>query len=395
MNWFRESFRAALLSLKLGLSRPRHQLLTMAGLFIASLTLMIVLTIPAGLSRIAAITGRDDVVVVLASPRGDETDGNITPERVERIGALPGVARDANGAPLMAPQFVVHSKFRRHDGMPVTAVVRGATSAVWQVIGDDVRILRGQRFESGVNELVSGVSAARRYLYAGADSDITLPRSIWHVSGEFGANGNLWESELWGDRDALQAVFNAQGQVTTIWVRLAGADGYSRFGEAMRADPQLRGLSFMKQRGFYASRVGFVVLFARVAAWTIAVLLGLQALLVSHNAIGLSLRARQRDLAILRSVGFRNSTLLTALLVETLLLSVLCAATAIAIGFLLLNGRGIDSSTLDSSIHFTAAMTPEVVLSTLAYAMLLGFFSAIVPAWSSLRAPLAPALASE
>jgi len=395
MGRFRELFRALLLSLKLGLSRPRHHLLTMAGLLVASLTLLIVLTIPAGLSRIAATTGRDDVVVVLASPRGDEADGSITPERVERIGALPDIARDANGAPLMAPQFVVHSKFPRHDGMPATAIVRGATPAIWHVVGDDVRIEHGQRFDSGVNELVSGASAARRYLYASTDSNITLPRSIWRVSGEFSANGNLWESEFWGDLDALQAVFNAQGQITTIWLRLARADGYVRFAEAMRADPQLRGLSFMRQHDFYAGRVGFVVLFARVAAWTIAVLLGLQALLVSHNAIGLSLRARRRDLAILRAVGFRSDALFIALLVETLLLSALCAVVAIALGFLLLDGKGIDSSTLDSSIHFTTAMTPEVVVSTLAYAMLLGLASTIVPAWSSLHAPLAPALASE
>ncbi|MBZ0221887.1 MAG: ABC transporter permease [Dokdonella sp.] len=390
-----ELLRAIALSLRLGFARPRHHLLTIAGLLIASLTLMAVLMIPAGLSRIASSTGRADVAVILASPRGDESEGNIAPERVQRIGALPGVARAADGAPLLAEQFVAHVKLPRRDGMPATAIVRGSDAKIWSVVGDEAHIDKGKAFGSAVNEMVAGSVAARRYLYAQAGSPITMTRSIWQVSGEFSAHGNLWESEFWADLDALRAIYNAQGQTTAIWLRLDGSDGYARLTEAMQADPQLRGLQLMRQADFYARRVGFVTLFARTAAWVIALLLGLQAVLVSHNAVGLSLRARRRELAVLRAVGFERGALLAALLIETLLLAALCAAIALVLGYFFLDGRGIDSSTLDASIHFTTAITGEVLISTLAYALMIGLASALIPAWSALRAPLAPALAGE
>jgi putative ABC transport system permease protein len=391
----RKFFHATVMILNLCLSRPRHGLLIATGLLIASATLLIVLTIPAGLERIAAKTGRDDVAVILASSRMDESDGNLSPELVKRIGDLPGVARTIKGSPLIAPQFVVHVKLQRHDGMPATAIVRGSTSAIWSVVGDSVRIDRGKPFADGLEELASGALAARKYVYAQAGASINLQRSAWRVSGEFDANGNLWESELWADIDSLQSIYNAQGQITTVWVRLSSPDAYAAFADAMQSDVQLRGLPHMKQRDFYARRVAILAQFVRIAAWVIAIVLGLCAILASQNAIGLSLRARRRDLAVLRAIGFGNGTLMAALLVEILLIAAVCAAVGIGIGLIAFNGNGIDSSTLDASIHFTTAVTPGVAVSTLCYALALGLISVLIPAWRSLHAPLVTSLTRE
>ncbi len=359
------------------------------------MTLLSVLTIPAGLERIAAQSGRDDVVVVLASSRGDETDGNITPELVARIGTLPGLARRADGSPMIAPQFVVHAKLPRHHGEQTTAIVRGVTPAIWDVVGDRLHMSAGSHFDSGINALVSGEIAARQYVYAGFGAEISLRRSNWHVSGEFSAEGGLWESELWGDIGALQAAYNAQGRFTTIWVRLSSAKTYPVFAEAMQADPALRGFPHMMQQDFYAQHVAFLATFVRVAAGIIAIVLGLMAILASNNAVGLALRARRRELAVLRATGFGNIALFSALLIETLLVATMCAGIAVATGLAVLDARGIDSSTANTAMHFTAAVTPGVMLSTLTYALLLGLLSALFPAWRTLHAPLVSALARE
>ena len=395
MIWLRQTSGVLRLGLRSSLARPRHLLLIVSGLLIASLTLLSVLTIPAGLERIAAQSGLDDVVVVLASSRGDETDGVITPELVARIGTLPGVARRAEGSPIIAPQFVIHAKLpRRRDGQ-ATAIVRGVTPGIWDVVGERLRMSAGSHFEPGVNSLVSGEIAARQYVYASSGSQISLHRSDWHVSGEFSAEGSLWESELWGDLGALQAAYNAQGRSTTVWVRLLSPSAFEAFAQGMRADPALRGFPHMMQQDFYAQHVAFLATFVRVAAGIIAIVLGLMAILASNNAVGLALRARRRELAVLRATGFGNAALFSALLIETLLVAAVCAGIAAATGLALLDARGIDSSTANTAMHFTAAVTPGVMLSTLAYALLLGLLSAWFPAWQSLHAPLVTALARE
>ena len=395
LNWCQQILRVLVLGVHSGLSRPRHVLLTIAGLLIAALTLLTVLTIPAGLKRIAAHTGRADVAVILGSSRGTETDGRIAPELVDRIGALPGVALHADGSPRISPQFVIHAKLARHDGRQTTAIVRGVTPSVWDVVDGSVRITTGTRFDSGLNALASGVIAAHDYVYATTGSTLNLRRSNWQVSGEFDSGGSLWESEIWADMSALQAAYNAQGQISTVWVRLNSPSSYGAFARALQSDPRLRNFPHMPQHAFYAQRVGYLAMFVRVVAWLVATVLGLMAILASNNAISLALRARRRELAVLRATGFGTGVLYTALVVEIMLIAALCATIATGSGLLFLNGRAIDSSTLDTAIHFTTVVTPGVAFATLGYAVLLGLISAIVPAWRALHAPLVKALARE
>ena len=395
MNQLREFFRLVALGLQSWRHRPRHGILVAAGLSIASLTLLAVLVVPAGLSRLAGQTGREDIAVILASPHWDETDGAIDPEWARRIGALPGVSLDESNAPQIAPQYVMHTRMRRHDGTMATVLIRGVTPAIWDVVGDSVHIARGQRMAAGINELMAGAAAARQYLYAQTGAQINLALSTWRVSGEFNAGGGLWESEFWGDRDALQAASNAPGQITTIWVRLTSPAAFAVFSDALRADPRLRHFPVLTQRDFYARRVALLALFVHMVASLIAIILGLEAILASHNAIGLSLRARRRELAVLRALGFRAGTLFAALLAEVALIALACSAVAIGIGIAVLDGRGIDSSTFDTAIHFATALTPHVAVSVLCYALLLALASAVIPAWRALRVTLVPTLAGE
>lgn len=394
MAWLRSMLGLLALNLRANLTRPRQLLLVAAGLLIAALTLLTVLTMPAGIERIAANTGRDDVAVVLAS-RMSETQGNIKPGLVRRIGTLPGVTHKPDGTPRIAPQFVVHVRLKRQGQGPGTVIVRGVTPAIWDVVGDSVDIVTGERPEAGLRQLVSGIHAAREYVYASAGSEIRLRRWPWQVTGEFRAGGSLWESELWASRSALQAAYNAQGQTTVVWVRLTSPDAFETFTEAMQRDPRLRGFSVMRQNQFYATQVAYLTTFGHVAAWAIAIILGLMAILASNNALGLSLRSRRRELAMLRAVGFGNAVVYATLLIETLLIAALGAGVAIGLGLLLIDAHGIDSATLHASIHFTTAVTDTVMLTTLGYTLLLGLVSMLVPAWRALHAPLVKSLARE
>lgn len=395
MMALRELFHVFSVGLESSLHRPRHLVLIAAGLLIASSALLLALTIPAGLSRIAARTGRADVAVVLASARRDESEGSVAPELVGRIGTLPGVAHDMNGSPLVSAQFVAHAKLPRRDGMPSTILIRGVTPDIWLVVGNSAQITTGKPIVAGINELLSGSNAALEYVYARSGASITLNRSIWRVSGEFDSGGSLWDSEFWADLDALQAAYNSPGRISTLWVRLATPGDFDRFTQGMRSDPRLRGLTVMTQRDFYASRVALLMLFVNLVAWIITIVLGLQAALAGYNAISLSLRARRRELALLRAVGFGRMVLFASLLFEVLLIAAACSCVVVALGLTLLNGYGIDSSTADASIHFTAAVTPGVALSILVYTVTLASAAALFPALTTLRAPLILTLGGE
>lgn len=396
MTDFLRQIRAALgIGLQTALHQPRHALLIMAGLLIAGCTLLVVLTIPAGLRQVAAGTGRADVAVVLANARLDESSGNIQPALVRRIGSLPGVARLADGTPLLAPQFVVHAHLARYDDNPGTTLLRGVAPQTFAVVDGSVSIIDGKPPQSGLPQLVAGRIAEDVLLYASTGADLVFRLFTWHVTGVFDANGSLWAGELWVDLETLRAAYNAQGQTTTVWVRLTSPAALDQFTAAMNADPQLQGLTVIRQPAFYASRVSFLSVFINMAALVIAVVLGTGAALAAGNAVGLALRARRRQLAVLRATGFGNAQLAVALVLEVLLLAALCASIAIGIGMLLVDARSIDSATGTTSIRFALAVSPQVMLLTLLYTLLLGLLGALIPTLRTVHAPLVRALARE
>jgi putative ABC transport system permease protein len=308
---------------------------------------------------------------------------------------MPGVAHDADGHPEIAPQFVVTARMQRSDGSTASVLVRGITPVFWGVLGDSVAMRSGKRFRSGTNELISGVAAARGFISLGTGATIQLNKHPWRVQGEFESGGGFWESELWADMSALQATYNAQGTLTAFWVKLTSPAAFKTFSNALHSDPRTQGLYAVPQRGYYARQTLFLEWFIKIAAEAIALILGLGAILAIVNALTMSLAARSRELAVMRSLGFRRTALAAALLFEVLLTGIVCAGMAVLLGWLAVNGHEVGSSTGSSAIQFRMHVGASVVGWTFAYLLLLGFLSALWPITRAVRAPLTRALQDE
>ncbi len=378
------------------LARPRNALLTAAGFLIASATLLGLLTIPAGLAQLAGHTGREDVAVVLTSHDLSEAAGGMNDaEKLALIGNLPGVAHDAEGHALVAPQFVVSTKLRRFDGTRSDVTVRGVSPEFWKVVGDTVKLDSGRKFKPGVRELIAGTGAARGFVALGTGAHVLIRKTPWKVTGQFSAGGSLWDSELWTDIGSLQSAWNAPGRVTTLWVRLTSPAAFDEFKSTLTSNASLQGLPVRRQTDYYRWQVGFIYRYAWIAAWGISILLGMAAILAIANALNMALAARRRETAVLRAMGFRQITLALAMLVEVIVVGLVCAGIVILVGWLALNGRNVTSATFFQSIDFPLRVGPTVIWQTLAYTAVLGFLSALWPIVRAVRAPLTRALQDE
>jgi putative ABC transport system permease protein len=111
-------------------------------------------------------------------------------------------------------------------------------------------------------------------------------------------------------------------------------------------------------------------------------------LMIVGNTMVMSVRERTREIGVLKTLGFRGTTILAQILAESLLLAVvgavlgLAAATgAVAAAARFIQGFG-------SNMHMTAA----VLLGGLAWAILLGLVTGAIPAWSGMRQQIAASL---
>ncbi|MGH8190781.1 MAG: ABC transporter permease [Rhodanobacteraceae bacterium] len=377
------------------LARPRHTLLIAFGFIIAGITVAVLLTIPAGLRRLAGNTGTPDVAVVLPNGAFTESSGSFNAELAGVVGGLPGVAHDKAGNPLVSPQFVVATRIPRTGGETATVQVRGVTPAFWRIVGDRVRITTGERFRPGHAELIAGVAAARGFASTAIGDTIPIHNSPWRVTGNFAAGGGFWESELWTGMAVLQSTYNADGKLTCLWVKLTSPAAFTKFRKSLQDDPRTRGLHAIRQPDYYAMQSTILQSFIGTAAKAIALVLGLGAILAIVNALGLALDARRRELAILRAVGFRRGALAVALLVEVLVIGAVCAGVAVLVAWLAVNGREIGSSAISSAIEFRMQVDGHVIGWTVVYLLVIGLLSAIWPIVRAVRAPLTRALQDE
>jgi putative ABC transport system permease protein len=395
MGILREIASSVATGLATALARPRHTLLIAFGFVIASITLAVLLTLPAGLKRLAGNTGSPDIAVVLAGNSFDESGGVFKPELAALVGSLPGVAHDAQGQPLVAPQFVANAHLRRVDGTTETVLVRGVTPVFREMLGNATSMQSGRRFIAGKDELIAGVAAARGFVALDTGSTLSIHDTPWHVTGEFAAGGGFWESELWTDMAALQSAYHAQGAVTCLWVKLTSPAAFGAFRQALRDNPQTQGLHAMLQRDYYTRQTSFLKYLILAAAEVIAVALGLGAILAIVNALGLALAARRRELAIQRAIGFRRAALALALLIEVLAIGAACAAFAVLVAWLAVNGHEVGSSTGGSAIEFRMRVGSSVIGWTFVYVLMLGVLSAPWPIARAVRAPLTKTLQDE
>lgn len=395
MSLLREIRVSLRTGLATALARPRHTVLIGFGFVIAGITLAVLLTIPAGLQRLAGDTGSPDIALVVPNGTFMESGGSFKTELAPLVGGLPGVAHAADGSPLVAPQFVIDTRLRRRDGTTATVLVRGVTPIFWSVLGQPISMQTGTRFQSGKDELIAGVAAARGFVSLDAGATTHIHKHPWHVSGTFAAGGGYWESELWTDLAALQASANAQGKLTSLWVKLTSPAAFKAFDKALKDDPQTQGLHAIAQPEYYATQSSFLESFIRTATVGIAVALGLGAILAIVNALGLALDARKRELAVLRAVGFRRSALAVALLIEVLLVGAVCAGVALLAAWLAVNGHEVGSSTFTAAVQFRMHIDANVAISTVAYLLVLGMLAALWPIVRAVRAPLTRALQDE
>lgn len=375
--------------------RPRDNVLVALGFLVASATLVILLAIPAGLDRIGGSTGADDVAIVLSARAFSESESDLSPQEINLIRTLPQIARDGDGQPLAAPQFIANVKLARRDGVKTTVQVRGVDAMTWSVLGSAPVNIDGARPRDGNRELVAGAIAANQHPELERATPLVLRNASWRISGTMASGGNLWESELWADLSALQAAYNAAGRVSLLWVKLPSTAAYRPFAEAVRDEPRLQDVRVIRQSEYFRRQVGFLSDIMRMVAAGISLLLGLGAALTIANALSAALRTRRREAGILRAIGFRSPSIALAALVEVLLLGTLASLLAVFAVYLALDGNTFGTSNGHHAVYARFEIGPSVALPVLAYSLLLGLCSALLPVWRMAFGGLVDALRAD
>lgn len=409
LPWWGVLALAAALALWLGLTRGGRLALAATGIGIASLpqrwgaasvivigiagvvgVLVAMLAMGHGFQATVSGTGDDSTAIVLRGGSQAETNSIITREQVPLVASLPGIARDAQGRPLLSPEMSqVVNLVSKADGTDVNAQFRGLGELGWAV-HDKVRVVEGQAFQPGLREIVAGRGAQRQFRDLEVGQPLMLGNQQWTVVGIF-ESGDAHESELWTDAQTLASAYN-RGAWQSINVRTEGSAGFEQFKAAMAADPRLK-LDVETTRAYYAKQGGGLNTLLTILGTVIGAIMAVGAVFGALNTMYAAVATRAQEIATLRAIGFRGLPVVTALMLETMLLALLGGVLGGLVAWALFNGYSV--STLGSNfsqVVFQFKVSPELLWTGLKWALGIGLVGGLFPALRAARLPVTVAL---
>jgi putative ABC transport system permease protein len=382
--WTRETLSVCRFSL--GSLRFRLQPAVIAIVGFAGVVLVFIglLSIRDGLNAVMSHTGSDDVAIV-----SNSGPGMVDLATLRVIGQAPGVDHGSNG-PLVSGDMVASVRVHKADGSLVNLTMRGVgpgADAIWH----QRHLIAGRGFKPGVDEIVVGRMAAREFPELALGGTYHWNHHDWKVVGVFAAGGNMHESEIWTSVHDMQSAYNAGNNFSGAYVKLTSPGAFDGFKKWAKHNPRLN-VSVDRESTFFAQESKDTTKLINLVGGLVAILMGIGAIFGALNTMYASVSARTREIATLRALGFTRMPVVLSVIVEALLLGFAGGAAAAIIGYLLFNG--FQASTIGNGgvMAFNFAVTPMLLGTGLAYALLMGLIGGLFPAIRAARAPVAVAL---
>jgi putative ABC transport system permease protein len=322
--------------------------LTAGVIALVTIAVALFLGLASSLRRTLVSTGHDRNLLVMR--KGSDNDGSsqLTLQSLQDIRYFDGIARGADGEPMLSPEIVMQPFFKTKAGGRENVLVRGVELKALEV-HDDVKIADGRMFEPSAGEAIVGRGVAGRYLGAQLGEDLAFGRGRWKVVGVFESGGSSFESEVWVD--ARQLANDAKRTMPYSSFRLRVADGADMDALARRiGDDPRHALDAERETAYYAEQ-GESARTVYVLVVFVALLAGVGAVLGATNTLYAAVQSRIAEIGTLRALGFSRGSILKSFLVE----SMLTAGLGFAIGAVLSVALAAAVSAALGGIGFGAA----------------------------------------
>jgi putative ABC transport system permease protein len=372
--------------------RERWQvtILAVLGISLVVAVLVVLLAMLAGVRLALRSTGIPQNAIVVQRGSASELTSWVPLDQRNLIVVDSRVARGRDGQPLASPEIVVvGSKPRRTDGMPTNVTIRGVSPKAFEVRGG-IEIVRGRNFTPGLYEVIVGERIAERIQGLDLGGKITVQRKDWDIVGIFRSQGGGFESEIWGDIDAMGPAFQRTGGSNSLTVRMADPAAIPDFDHTIRADPQMQ-LQAVQERKYYEDQAGPVATGLTGLTTFVAIVMGIGAVFGAMNTMYAIVAARTREIGTLRALGFSRRSVLFSFVVESVFLALVGGVIGVLLA-LPANNLGGATGVGFAELAFAFKITPQAIAIGLAFAAVMGLVGGLLPAARAARMPITSAL---
>ncbi len=361
---------------------------TIVAIALVVIVLLAFLAMANGFQRTIAGSGADDIAIVLRAGSQAEINSTVTRDQARLIEDGPGIARGADGKPLLSPElYLVVDGIKRSTKTKANLPLRGIGEQ-GATLRKGVTMAQGRMFRSGSNEIVVGKSLQREFEGFELGSTVAFGTTRWTVVGVFDADGSVFESEIWADLPVVQSLFNRNNIVQTVRARLTSPAALSELKAYSDNDPRLK-LDVKSENAYFAEQASQTTDLIQKLGWPLAIAMAFGALAGALNTMYSSVAARATEIATLRAIGFGGFPAFVGTLAESLLLAGIGGLVGAAATYLIFDG--VTASTLGGNftqVVFDFKLSPALIGQGVILALVVGLIGGLFPAFRAARLPI-------
>ncbi len=371
-------------------NRPVSTITTALGMALVVAVFVAMMALANGFRAALVSSGSTDNVIVLRKGSNDELTSGLSRETANIIGAMPFVAKNAEGVSLASPETFVVISLNRLDGGLANVVARGVSPQAAEVRGA-IELVDGRWFRPGAAEVVIGKNLTGRFPNVQIGDVMSFGGRNWDVVGHFEAGGSAFESEVWGENEQFMPVFRGQG-FQSLTFRMADPSAFDGIKETLENDPRLS-VGAQREAAFYTNQSALLSNILGFFAVFVAGVMAVGAIFGAINTMYAAVASRAPEIGVLLTLGFKPRNVLGSFMLEALIIALLGGALG---GLMALPVNGLVTSTTNwssfSEVAFAFRVTPMLLVAGLVFAAVMGTIGGFFPALRAARLQVAQAL---
>lgn len=366
-------------------------MMTALGIALTVAVAVFIMALLAGLKKAFVSSGDPLNVLVIRKASQTELQSGVDRDAYQTIKYLPGIAKENSGEPLASGEVVVVIVIPRRDGTGETNVTVRGMSPVGFELRPKIKLVEGRWFNTGQREIVVSKSIRDRFRNAGIGDEIFFGKGKWKVVGVFDAGETAASSEIWADVNQMASDFDRNAAFSSVLVHATDPVSAQALKNRMNDDQRLA-LDAYKETDYYAEQTksGAPIQFVGTV---VAFVMAIGSCFAAMNTMYAAVAYRSREIATLRILGFSRPSIITSFVIESVLLALLGAVVGLIL-MMPFNGltTGTGNAMTFSETVFSIRITMGVMLVAIAFAVSMGLFGGIAPAWHASRREILAAL---
>ncbi|MBS4029321.1 MAG: ABC transporter permease [Ignavibacteriales bacterium] len=374
-------------------TRKLTTLMTVTGVALVVFVFAAVLMLAYGLEKTLVDTGYDDNVICTRKASQGELSSQIDRDAINQIKTYPEIKLSKEGKPLAsAEMYTVINLHKIGSGDMSNVVVRGVAPEAFE-LRPNITMKEGRMFALGTNQIIVGTNINQRFDGTQIGESIEFAGDHWQIVGVMDAAGTGFDSEIWGDAERILSAFNRSNAYSSMTFRLNNKEDFEKLRDRVAKEPRYNYVELKRERVFYREQSEAMSMFITILGTVITVIFSIGAMIGAMITMYSSVANRTIEVGTLRALGFKRRNILSAFLIEAMMITFIGAGVGLALASTL---QFFAISTMNftsfSELSFGFALSPSIILNCIIFAIVMGLFGGFLPSIRAARMNIVNAL---